>query len=100
MVAFSHGVLAGVIVLFWIYLKRRENGEVIVISETNITLPGLSGDRVVEWNELTNLVKKHDLLTLDFKNNKLLQVEIINGDDINENEFNQFCSGQLGKQNK
>lgn len=100
LVAFSHGVLAGVIVLFWIYLKRRENGEVIVISETNITLPGLSGDRIVEWNELTNLVKKHDLLTLDFKNNKLLQVEIINGDDINENEFNQFCRGQLGKQNK
>jgi hypothetical protein len=100
LVAFSHGVLAGVIVLFWIYLKRRENGEVIVVSETNITLPGLSGDRLIEWNELTNVIKKHDLLTIDFKSNKLLQVQIINDDDINEEEFNLFCREQLIKQNK
>jgi hypothetical protein len=100
LVAFSHGVLAGVIVLFWIYLKRREKGEIIVVSETNITLPGLSGDRIIEWNELTNLIKKHDLLTIDFKNNKLLQVQIINDDEINENEFNRFCRDQLSKQNK
>lgn len=99
LVAFSHGVLAGVIVLFWIYLKRRENGEVIVVSETNITLPGLSGERIIEWNELTNVIKKHDLLTIDFKNNKLLQVQIVN-DDIDENEFNPFCREQLNKQNK
>ncbi|HEY1871020.1 MAG TPA: hypothetical protein VGG71_08175, partial [Chitinophagaceae bacterium] len=63
-------------------------------------LPGLSGDRLIEWNELTNVIKKHDLLTIDFKSNKLLQVQIINDDDINEEEFNLFCREQLIKQNK
>ncbi|MFI5187578.1 MAG: hypothetical protein ACHQF0_12685 [Chitinophagales bacterium] len=98
LVAFSHGILAGVIILFWIYLKRRANGEMIIVSETNIILPGLSGDRIVEWKELTNVVKKYDLLTLDFKNNKLLQVEVINADGINEDEFKQFCRQQLAKE--
>lgn len=100
MVAVSHGILAGVIILFWIYLKKREFGETIVISETKIILPGLSGNRLVEWNELTNVIKKYDLLTIDFKNNKLLQVQVINTDLIDDGEFNQFCQQRLSVRNK
>ena len=100
LVAVSHGILAGVIILFWIYLKKREYGETIVISETNIILPGLSGDRLVEWNELTNIIKKYDLLTIDFKNNKLLQVQVINMDHIDDDQFNWFCEQQLALKNK
>jgi len=95
LVAVSHAILAGAIVLFWIYLKKKENGERIIISESNIALPGFSGDRIIEWNQLSNVVKKYDVLTVDFVNNKLLQVQIVNTDDINEEEFNQFCQQQL-----
>jgi hypothetical protein len=97
LIAVSHATLSGAIILFWIYLKKREFGEKIIIADTNIILPGLTGDRIVEWNQLTNVIKKHDLLTLDFKNNKLLQVQIINADHINEEEFNLFCVRQLEK---
>lgn len=100
LVAASHGILAGAIILFWIYLKKREDGEKIIISERNIILPGLSGDRIIEWNQLANVVKKHDLLTVDFRNNKLLQVQVINSDHIEEDEFNEFCQEQLNLQNK
>ena len=95
LVAVSHAILAGAIVLFWIYLKKREDGEKIVVSQNNIVLPGLSGDRIIEWNQLSNVVKKHDLLTLDFKSNKLLQVQVINAEHIDEDEFNQFCQQQI-----
>jgi hypothetical protein len=98
LVAVSHAILAGAIVLFWIYLKRREGGEKILVSEKRIILPGLSGDRIVEWTQLTNVIKKHDMLTLDFKNNKLLQVQVINADHVDEDEFNQFCQQQLSLQ--
>jgi uncharacterized membrane protein len=98
LVAVSHAILAGAIVLFWIYLKKRDEGEKILVSEESIVLPGLSGDRIVEWTQLTNVIKKHDLLTLDFKNNKLLQVQVINADHIDEDEFNQFCQQQLAVQ--
>ncbi len=100
LVAVSHAILAGAIVLFWIYLKKREDGEKIIVSEKNIILPGLSGDRIVEWNQLSNVIKKNDLLTIDFKNNRLIQVQVINADHIGEDEFNQFCQQQLTVQNK
>jgi len=100
LVSFSHGILAGAIILFWIYLKKRENGEKIIITDVNIILPGLAGERIIDWNELTNVIKKYDLLTLDFKNNKLLQVQVINTDEINEGEFNQFCQQRLTIKNK
>ena len=96
LVAVSHGILAGVIILFWIYLKKREYGETIIITDANIVLPGLAGYRIIEWSELTNVIKKYDLLTLDFKNNKLLQVEVINTDPIDEDQFNEFCQQHLG----
>jgi hypothetical protein len=78
-----------------IYLRRIEHGELIVVSESNVILPGLTGHRIVEWGQLTNVIKRDDLLTLDFKNNKLMQVQIINSNDVPENEFNQFCRQQL-----
>ena len=85
----------GVLILFMIYLRRIEHGELIVVSESNVILPGLTGHRIVEWGQLTNVIKRDDLLTLDFKNNKLMQVQIINSNDVAENEFNQFCRQQL-----
>src|SRR4030095_11309061 len=71
LVALSHAILAGVLVLFMIYLRRRESGELIIVSISNVILPGLTGQRIIEWNELTNVIKRDDLLTLDFKNNRL-----------------------------
>ena len=100
LVSFSHGILAGAIILFWIYFKKRESGEKIIISDVNIILPGLTGARVIEWIELTNVIKKYDILTIDFKNNKLLQVQVTDTDDINEDEFNLFCRERLSIKNK
>ena len=94
-VAFSHGILAGVIILFWIYLKKRVSGEMIIVSNTNIIFPGLSGDRIIEWNELTHVIKKHDLLSFDFKNNKLVQIQVTDTDEFNDDEFNRFCQHRL-----
>jgi len=99
LVSVTHAILAGAVVLWWIYLKKRGEGEKIIVSENSIIVPGLSGDRIIEWHQLTNVIKKHDLLTIDFKNNKLLQVQVINAEKIDENEFNQFCQTQLTVQN-
>ena len=100
LVAFSHAILAGVLVLFMIYLRRKEHGDLIIVSASNVILPGLTGHRIIEWSQLTNVIKRDDLLTLDFKNNRLMQVQIINADDVPENEFNQFCRAQLAATNK
>jgi hypothetical protein len=47
------------------------------------------------WNELNNVILKDRILTLDFKNNKLLQAEIEESQDISEATFNSFVQSQL-----
>lgn len=48
------------------------------------------------WQQLQNVVLKDGLLTLDFINNKLLQVNIVNEiNDAEQSNFNDFCKQQL-----
>jgi hypothetical protein len=68
---------------------------------------GFSGDRVVvntlfkrsyDWTAFNNVVLKDGLLTLDFKNNRLLQKEVLEDDDeddADEEEFNDYCRNRL-----
>jgi hypothetical protein len=67
---------------------------------------GFSSDRVVinslikrsyDWTAFNNVVLKDGLLTLDFKNNRLLQKEVMEDDeeDADEDEFNDYCQSRL-----
>jgi hypothetical protein len=52
--------------------------------------------RKYKWSDFNNIVLKDDLLTLDFKTNRLLQRETIDEDgDADEDEFNDYCSRHL-----
>lgn len=52
-----------------------------------------------KWNDFSNILLKDNILTLDFKNNKLLQAEIDPAFAPDERIFNQFASEQLLKHN-
>jgi hypothetical protein len=69
----------------------------ILFTQNHVRPRVLFGQRI-EWSTLSNVILKDNVLTIDYKNNKLLQQEI---DDsislINEQEFNDFCRLQLGK---
>ncbi len=66
---------------------------------------GISDEQIVintffrkryQWNELSNVVLKDGLFTMDFRNNKLLQRETAPGRErIDEAAFNEFCREQL-----
>ncbi|MDQ6889356.1 MAG: hypothetical protein M3Z56_03630 [Bacteroidota bacterium] len=51
------------------------------------------------WDLFTNVMIKDKILTLDLKNNKLMQLEIENEEGINEFRFNQFAREQIDSQN-
>ena len=54
-----------------------------------------------KWSEFNNIVLKDNLLTLDYKNNKLLQRETIDEEgDAEEDEFNNYCRLMLTKANQ
>lgn len=50
-----------------------------------------------QWSQLSNVLLRNDILTLDFNNNKLIQWEIEDQKNINEIEFNEFAQQQLIK---
>jgi len=48
------------------------------------------------WNEISNAVIKDGILTIDLRNNHLIQKEIENpGSDKAERDFNEFCRERL-----
>lgn len=48
------------------------------------------------WNDFNNVVLRDNLLTLDFKNNKIFQKETIDEEgEADEDEFNDFCQDRL-----
>ena len=49
------------------------------------------------WHSLQSVILKGGLLTLDFKDNKLIQKEVLDEDepDAPEDEFNDYCRSKL-----
>ncbi len=69
----------------------------IGFSDNHVTINTLIR-RKFKWSDFNNVVLKDDLLTLDFKTNRLLQRETIDEEgDAEEDEFNQYCNEQLAK---
>ena len=59
--------------------------------------------RRIDWSMLNNVVLKDGLLTLDFKSNRLMQKEVVDDedeDDADEEEFNAWCRAQLATSDK
>ena len=49
------------------------------------------------WSKFTNVMLRDNILTLDFRNNKLLQLEIEDGKKIDERMFNKFAKECMNK---
>ena len=88
----------GFIVLLLFVLDIIVRRKLIVsVNEERIIYPSFPV-KEIKWFELSNLILKDRLLSIDFKNNKLYQHEIINDEnEIDEKEFNEFCKEQLNK---
>jgi hypothetical protein len=55
-------------------------------------------ERKYPWNEVQNVVLKFGMLTIDLRNNKIMQGEV--NDEVSkqvETEFNEYCKGRLQK---
>ena len=60
-----------------------------------IYLPGRPGKKI-EWENVSNVVLKDGMLSLDFKNNRLMQAPILeNWTREEEQAFNAFCYDQI-----
>jgi hypothetical protein len=90
----GYWLLAILIPVLSVFAQITAGNKNIQFNKTTIKLSSPFG-RIFNWEELQNIILKDGLLTLDFKNNKLLQTPILNV--LNEEEtkqFNDFCSKQ------
>ena len=70
---------------------------IVSINESRVLYPSFPKKKI-DWQELSNLIIKDGLLTIDFKNNRIIQQYIADrSSTINEKEFNDFCQQQLNK---
>ena len=84
-------------ILFMILHIGALQKPIVSISERQVIYPSFPKKKI-DWKELSNLIIKDGLLTIDFKNNKIIQQQIANiSSTIDEKEFNDFCSQQLNK---
>ncbi|WP_276504081.1 hypothetical protein [Terrimonas pollutisoli] len=81
-------------VLLFLY-KISQRPLIVSVSSTAVIYPSFP-KKEITWNELNNVVLKDDLLTIDFKNNKIIQQLIQKKEPaVDEQEFNDFCKMQL-----
>jgi ribosomal protein S18 len=99
------------LMLFWITLEMYWLAAVVVIFDalhtmaTKKLLVFFQKDKIVwpafflrkiNWQDLNNVVLKDGLLTVDYKNNKILQQFIDEKSNVViETEFNDFCRQQI-----
>lgn len=65
----------------------------ILANETHIQYNSFP-KKMFSWENLNNVVLKDGMLTIDFKNNRIIQ-QLIEEKHIDETAFNQFCTHQL-----
>ncbi len=83
--------------LLWLFYNISRRPLLVTFSEESISYPSFPRKNL-DWKQLSNTVLKDDLLTIDFKNNRILQQLIEKtAKSIDEKEFNDFCRIQLKK---
>ncbi|PWT96377.1 MAG: hypothetical protein C5B52_15895 [Bacteroidetes bacterium] len=82
-------------ILFILFDQQARVPLEVGISDEQIVINTFFRKRYL-WIEFSNVILKDGLLTLDFKNNRILQREVLPlGKDEEEKEFNEFCRQQL-----
>lgn len=80
--------------LFFFYTVAKKPLYVRVTGE-KVIYPSFP-KRVITWEQLSNLILKDGLLTIDFKNNRIIQQTVeVTTKPVNEQEFNDFCKAQM-----
>lgn len=87
-------IAALTILLLFLY-KVAQRKLAVIITREKISYPSFPV-RTIQWTELNSIILKDGLLTIDFKNNRLIQHYPDKSQLVpDEKEFNEFCKEQL-----
>jgi hypothetical protein len=64
----------------------------VLFSTEGVSLTRVFKTAIFPWTEMENVILKDNILTIDFKANKIIQVEIVEtARMVDETEFSLFC---------
>jgi hypothetical protein len=89
------GWICAIYLLAGFFEKQAKFPEELAFDQEEIVVNSFP-KKHINWDDLNNVIIKDGLLTIDFKNNKLLQKEIQSGSNVkDELDFNEFCRNRL-----
>jgi hypothetical protein len=92
---YSGAALLGIMLAFY-WEKTGKKNRVATFSDAGIRVPGLGKKSEAAWSEIKKVILKHNILTIDFKDNKLFQLKLADkNNEINRAEFDTFCHFQI-----
>lgn len=82
--------------IFYHTEKRIVLPAVVTLTEHGIMIPHLLQDKLLPWSQVENIVLRSDYLTINKKNNKYYQFEVVeeNGEHFIA-EFNKYAAGKI-----
>lgn len=90
-----------VLALFIFAWKLHLAPDMAIISESGIQIRTAFTQKSYSWKACSNLVLKDRLLSIDFTNNKLLQIPLSpDAPELDEARFNAFCMKQIPTANE
>lgn len=92
------GTIALIIfVLVYLFVTKVHGKKTAVLfSEKGLLMTRVFKSILHPWHEMDNVILKDNLLTIDFKSNRIIQAEIVEGNEpVDEKNFNGFCTEQL-----
>jgi len=91
--AYWQGILMLLVAVMGLISNRKQ---LLRISDEGILMQGLR-TRKIEWSDLSNIIMKDAILTIDLKDNRLFQMQLGAQDRlrIREEEFNAYCRQKL-----
>ena len=83
--------------LFVIVVQRKKTTVLFNLQGVHITR--IFKTVIYSWQQIDNVILKDNLLTIDFKSNKIIQAEIAETNESgDEKNFNEFCTQHLQQQ--
>jgi hypothetical protein len=90
-------LIAFAIIYITVTVVKGKNTTVLVTND-GIHLTRVFKTVVFPWTEMENVMLKDNLITIDFKTNKIIQVEIVENNRMtDETAFNLFCKENLSR---
>lgn len=87
-------LIAGICLLLGLVYYAAMQKIIFLFSKVGVTKTNFP-KKDIQWNTLDNVVLKDRILTIDFKNNHIIQVEIESSKMISEADFNGFVQDQI-----